>query len=204
MSGQNDNTASAAPESSASRRSFVTTATGVAMGGALVAGYGTFFAYAGRFLYPAEPPPKRWLFVARVADMQVGDSMTYRAPTGATIAVARQGDEGTVDDFIALSSVCPHLGCQVHWEGHNDRFFCPCHNGVFDPQGAPVSGPPADADQALPRYPLKIEDGLLYIEVELETLAHACPARSQGAEGDAASDIDTSGQTLTDTEGDIC
>ena len=59
---------------------------------------------------------------------------------------------------------------QVHWQSNNDRFFCPCHNGAFDKSGQPISGPPKDSNKALPRYPLKIEKGLLFIEVPTEAL----------------------------------
>jgi Rieske Fe-S protein len=138
------------------------------MAGGLAAGYGTFVAMAGRFLYPAGPSAVGWMYVARVDALKPGDSLVYRAPSGATIVVARQSDSGDADDFIALSSVCPHLGCQVNWESQNNRFFCPCHNGVFNPQGTATSGPPAASGQSLARYPLSIEEGLLYIEVPLE------------------------------------
>lgn len=159
----------AQPDSS-ERRTFLGTATSLLMAGGLAAGYGSFAAVAGRYLYPAKPEKKGWLFVADVNSMKAGDSFTYRTPTGATVAIARQAASGDVADFIALSSTCPHLGCQVHWEGPNNRFFCPCHNGVFDPQGKGTGGPPGEAGQSLPRYPLKIENGLLYIEVPLEKL----------------------------------
>jgi Rieske Fe-S protein len=149
------------------RRSFLATA---AMGAGLLAAYGTFAAMSGRFLYPARPRETAWLFVRDLRSMKPGDSLVYRTPAGATVAVARLGAAGTSDDFLALSSTCPHLGCQVHWESANRRFFCPCHNGVFDPSGKAVSGPPADAGQDLPRYPLDVVDGLLYIQVPTERL----------------------------------
>lgn len=152
------------------RREFLGGAAGIAMGAGLIAGYGGFAAIAARFLFPAHSRPAAWQFIADVGGFPVGKSLRYTSPTGERISITRQQDLGTAEDFIALSSVCPHLGCQVHWEGHRDRFFCPCHNGVFDPSGAPVSGPPAEANQALPRYPLKIERGLLFIEVPLERL----------------------------------
>lgn len=162
------------------------------MGGALLASYGTFFSYAGQYLYPSKAAPKSWLFVTQAQSMNVGDSLTYRTPAGAPVAIARQDDTGEVDDFIALSSQCPHLGCAVHWEGQNDRFFCPCHNGVFDPSGAAVSGPPADANQPLPRYPLKLEDGLLYIEVATDVLPNG---NGQHACNDTPTDTDENGGT---------
>lgn len=144
---------------------------GVAVGASLLSAYGTFGAYAGRFLYPARPAARRWLYVAVARSVKVGDAIDYKAPDGARVTIARQRDAGDASDFIALSSVCPHLGCAVHWEGQNDRFFCPCHNGVFDPQGVAVSGPPADAGQDLKRFGLKIENGLLFIEVAVEMLS---------------------------------
>ena len=141
------------------------------MAGGLIASYGTFFAYAGRYLYPAHPADKAWMFVAEIANKALGWSSDFRLPSGASVVITRQGTEGNAGDFLALSSVCPHLGCQVHWEQVNNRFFCPCHNGVFDASGKGTGGPPGEAGQSLPEYPLKVEYGLLYIEVEADTLA---------------------------------
>lgn len=135
------------------------------MAGGLAAGYGGFGLMAGRFLYPSDDKNKAWLFVTESARMNSGDSMTYQSPAGENISITRFGSSGDVGDFKALSSVCPHLGCQVHWEAQNNRFFCPCHNGVFDPSGKATGGPPGKAGQRLPEFPLKIENGLLFIEV---------------------------------------
>jgi nitrite reductase/ring-hydroxylating ferredoxin subunit len=136
----------------------------------LAGAYGLFGLLAARFLYPARPRRRAWMFVTQVERFEVGGSLLYRGPSGETVNIARQRREGAADDFIALSSTCPHLGCQVHWEPHRDRFFCPCHNGVFDPTGKAIAGPPGEAGQSLPRYPLRVESGLLYIEMPLETL----------------------------------
>ena len=154
------------------RRGFLEAASGLAMAGGLVAGYGTFLAYAGRYLYPADSTKTAWMFVKDIKSMKVGESMPYRMPTGASIVVTRQGEGEDADAFLALSSTCPHLGCQVQWEPQNDRFFCPCHNGVFDPTGKGIGGPPGDAGQSLAHYPLKVTDGLLFIEVPVESVAH--------------------------------
>jgi cytochrome b6-f complex iron-sulfur subunit len=152
------------------RRGFLSRTTSFAMAGGLAAGYGTFAGIAVRYLYPAHPTETGWVFVSDVAGMKVGEALVFRTPIGATAAIARRADTGASDDFVALSSTCPHLGCQVHWEPQNSRFFCPCHNGAFDPTGKAIAGPPADAGQSLPRYPLRIEKGLLYIEVPRERL----------------------------------
>jgi Rieske Fe-S protein len=153
------------------RRWFLSRATTVAMASGLAASYGTLAAMMGRFLYPATRQKKHWLLVTDVDSVPPGGSFSYRTPAGLPVTIARNGNGRTVDDFLALSSTCPHLGCRVHWETHKSRFFCPCHNGVFDPDGNPVSGPPADAKQALPRFPLKLEGNLLFIHVATERLA---------------------------------
>lgn len=150
----------------AGKRHFVKLTEAV-MFGALAAAYGGFAAILGRFLYPARPSPKGWMFVANVSDIPAGESRTFHTPAGESVNITRLGADGSASDFVALSSVCPHLGCQVHWEAQNDRYFCPCHNGVFSPDGVATSGPPADAGQSLAPYPLKIDRALLFIEVAL-------------------------------------
>ena len=147
------------------RRRFLAKASSVAMGGGLVAGYGGFAAISARYLYPAHPDEQGWLFVTDVASMAPGQGLLYRAPNGATVNIARQGNAGGVDDFVALSRTCPHLGCQVHWQAVEGRFFCPCHNGTFDRKGVATGGPPAEAELSLPRYALDLRGGLLFIRV---------------------------------------
>ena len=93
-----------------------------------------------------------------------------RTPDGRTVNITRRADRCR-DDFIALSSTCPHLGCQVQWEAQNNRYFCPCHNGTFDPAGKATGGPPGDAGLSLPRYALTVQGGLLYIDVPAEQLS---------------------------------
>jgi cytochrome b6-f complex iron-sulfur subunit len=163
------------------RRGFLARLSGLTMLGGLAAGYGSFAAMAGRFLYPARRQEARWVFVATVADFQPGTSRPFVTPSGARIMVARKPrEEG--GDFLALSSTCPHLGCQVRFEPQHPRFFCPCHNGVFDPDGRPVSGPPAEAGQSLPTYPLRIEGNRLLIGISQE-VAVLGPAPPPGPEG---------------------
>lgn len=131
----------------------------------LVGGYGAFGMMALRYLYPARSAPKSWMFISELPGFEKGKSISYKSPSGQKVTITRLDEKGDKEDFIALSSVCPHLGCQVHWEAVNDRFFCPCHNGVFDSAGNPQSGPPKEANQKLPQYNLMVENNLLFIEV---------------------------------------
>jgi nitrite reductase/ring-hydroxylating ferredoxin subunit len=170
----------------ADRRGFLKHASRTAMAAGLLGGYGGFAAVAVRYLYPSRTGEVVWQFVTEVAGIEVGQAIRYRGPSGETINIARRARNGDADDFIALSSTCPHLGCQVRWEGQNNRFHCPCHNGVFDPSGKAIAGPPGEAGQSLPRYALKIEDGVLHIAVPPPRLASDLPATPAGVVAVAA------------------
>ena len=64
------------------------------------------------------------------------------------------------DKFVAISATCSHLGCIVTWDEGEKQFKCPCHNGVYNPEGKVVSGPPP---APLRRHKIKIEDGTLLV-----------------------------------------
>ena len=158
------------------RRGFLSIFPTTIMAGGLVAGYGTLAAYALRFLFPAAAEKQNWQFVSTLQALTVGQSIKYKLPSGEKVVVSRQQEPDAAESFIALSSVCPHLGCAVHWEAQNKRFFCPCHNGAFDSTGKATEGPPAAANQSLKEYSLKVEEGLLYIAVSGETLTQTSEA----------------------------
>ncbi len=187
-------------DSDSSRRGFVMVSSSAVMTVGLAAAYGTFGVHAGRFLYPAEGAAVGWQYLSAVGDLKLGKAIDYTAPTGAKIVVARQTEGDSAEDFIALSSVCPHLGCQVHWEVLNERFFCPCHNGAFDAVGKAILGPPAQANQDLKRYPLKVENGLLFIQVPLESIVSG---PDTVAKNSPASDSDGVDGPSTDREGGL-
>jgi len=159
------------------RRDFLQRSSKVAMAAGLAGGYGGLGAIALRYLYPAGDADVAWQYVTEVEKVEVGGAIRYQGPAGETINIARQGRGGGVDDFIALSSTCPHLGCQVRWEGQHERFFCPCHNGIFDPSGVAIGGPPGEAGQRLSAYPLKVEGGLLHIAVPVSRLTDGSEAQ---------------------------
>jgi Rieske Fe-S protein len=156
-----------------SRRDFLTTTSAIAMAGGLVASYGTLGVMAGRYLYPAEDKTNAWQFAGLIDEITREQSLVYQSPGGARVVIARQGDGNTADDFVALSNVCPHLGCSVHWEPQNARFFCPCHNGAFDATGKATMGPPAAANQSLKKFPLEVAGNQLYIFAPVVSIVSA-------------------------------
>ena len=140
------------------RRDFLGIASSVIMASGLTAGYGTLAFIAGKFLYLNQSRRTAWLFVGEAARLGVNQSVQFQTPAGQQVTITRRKDDGQEDDFLALSTVCPHLGCRVHWESAHRRFFCPCHNGAFDAEGRATEGPPKDAKQSLPQFPLRVVD----------------------------------------------
>lgn len=145
------------------RRTFLSVASSVAMAGGLISGYGCLAYMAGRFLYPSEPRRLTWFFVSEAEKLKQDELFRFKTPAGQEVTITRVAAGADASAFLALSTVCPHLGCQVHWEPQHNRFFCPCHNGAFDPSGQPTAGPPAEAKQSLPQFALKVENGLLFV-----------------------------------------
>ncbi|MGM9928160.1 MAG: ubiquinol-cytochrome c reductase iron-sulfur subunit [Bacillus sp. (in: firmicutes)] len=48
-------------------------------------------------------------------------------------------------EIVALSPVCKHLGCTVEWNtdaANPNKFFCACHNGLYQKDGMNVVGTP--------------------------------------------------------------
>jgi 3-phenylpropionate/trans-cinnamate dioxygenase ferredoxin subunit len=79
--------------------------------------------------------------------------------TGKRIAIAKVGDA-----FYAFGDICTHQGCSLA-EGQLDgtTVTCPCHGSEFDvTTGEVLRGP---AHEPVQSYPVRIEDGLLQVEV---------------------------------------
>jgi glycine/D-amino acid oxidase-like deaminating enzyme/nitrite reductase/ring-hydroxylating ferredoxin subunit len=57
---------------------------------------------------------------------------------GTETAACARDDEGRLH---AVSPVCTHLGCLVHWNNAERTWDCPCHGSRFHPDGRVLSGP---------------------------------------------------------------
>ena len=136
----------------------------VIMGVGLAVSYGTLGLQGLMFLLPKRVKPRvRRLFAGQVKQYKIGGVQSFFDLQGNEILVKR-----SKLGLQAFSSTCPHLGCRVHWEGDKQRFFCPCHKGVFDTDGVAISGPPAAAGQSLSQIPLEVDEntGVVYMEVK--------------------------------------
>lgn len=66
--------------------------------------------------------------------------------------------DGTMTCF---STKCTHLGCPVVYEPQNERIFCHCHNGIYDPKtGERTGGPPP---RPLMKFNVEVKDDSVVI-----------------------------------------
>ena len=111
----------------------------------------------------AEPPP-----VAEVPLNSLPEGERVRVMMGVTpIEVTRTGDEVT-----AHSLWCTHLGCEVKWNGERKKYFCPCHEGVYNAKGFPISGPPP---RPLDQLQVTVADGVATITTQAAVVPPAGP-----------------------------
>lgn len=62
------------------------------------------------------------------------------------------------EKVVALSAVCPHLGCAVGWDAAAGNFLCPCHDSRFAPDGSKQTGP---SERGLDPLPVRMANGRL-------------------------------------------
>jgi cytochrome b6-f complex iron-sulfur subunit len=134
----------------------------VLMASGLAAGGGFMAWIAARYITPLKAiRNRRQIYLAPLKDVPAGQGRKFGLPGGATALVTQADGE-----IVALSDVCPHLGCKVHFEAAQGKFVCPCHNGVFDRNGTAISGPPAEMGKNLHRYDVKQVGENLFLEIE--------------------------------------
>ena len=74
---------------------------------------------------------------ALFADVPVGTG--YPTPPVKRVVYVVKKANGEVK---ALSNICTHMQCDVHWAPELNNFLCPCHGGLYDIDGNNVGGPP--------------------------------------------------------------
>lgn len=125
-------------------------------------GYGIGVRHFLKYMLPLGDKVKyREMFVGPVDELKVGQSRRVKTPTGDSFVMAM-----TPDGLRVLSDVCPHLGCRVHWVAKEKHFFCPCHAGVFDPNGKAIAGPPFDAGQNLTSLDTVIRGNSVFVLIK--------------------------------------
>ncbi len=72
----------------------------------------------------------------RLATLAAGESAILNSEDG-SVAAWRAPD----GELFAVSPVCTHLGCKVHWNSAETSWDCPCHGSRFRPDGTVIEGP---------------------------------------------------------------
>jgi nitrite reductase/ring-hydroxylating ferredoxin subunit len=98
-----------------------------------------------------------WTEVARVDDLQDGGAIRFSTAAFDGFVV---NDGGTIR---ALSSVCTHMGCTLHFRPDWSDLRCPCHGASFDLAGRLANGRRAwRSEGAYPgdahAYPIELPD----------------------------------------------
>ncbi len=94
--------------------------------------------------------------IVSLDEVPTGDSYLFTYPTAADPAIMIRPD---ADTLLGFSQKCTHLGCVVYWDASEHLLECPCHEGVFDAAGEPLSGPP---ERPLGRIDLDVRDGVVW------------------------------------------
>jgi len=135
------------------RRQALTKITGAAL--SFLAGFAAFMGVGFLYPVPQRKPPAQFVFLE--SEVPAGKSLETKDLQGRKTLVIRKLD-GTI---LAIRTVCTHLGCAVFYRPNTNQFECPCHQGFFDGEGNPISGPP---QRPLERYPTEIRDGKVFIQ----------------------------------------
>lgn len=102
-----------------------------------------------RYLVPPRIAEKTRTLVIPKREVPLGTAREVVFNDAPAIIVNRPGK-----GLIAVSRVCTHLGCLVHYDKDNKQLLCPCHAGVYDLEGNVLSGPPP---KPLAQLPLRVD-----------------------------------------------
>jgi cytochrome b6-f complex iron-sulfur subunit/menaquinol-cytochrome c reductase iron-sulfur subunit len=94
--------------------------------------------------------------VSIVADQRDAWTVAHDVDLG-SVWLVRHGS-----DVVALSAVCPHLGCSID-ALPNGSFACPCHTSTFAADGAKTGGP---TPRAMDPMTTRIEDGFVAVNFQ--------------------------------------
>lgn len=127
------------------------------LGGGLVASFLAFIAPVISYLWPAQSrgPGVQTVSAGQEADFPEGQAKTV-AVAGHPVVVVR-----TSQGFRAVSAICTHLGCIVHWDPARKEIACPCHAAFFGVDGRVISGPP---NKALTEYGVVVVNGEVMVK----------------------------------------
>ncbi|MCB2154643.1 Rieske (2Fe-2S) protein [bacterium] len=144
-------------EESVSRRKFV--ALGITAIGAV---------YAGAIGYPIyrylATPAIRAEEMGQVTSISLAES---DMPEPGSVLMFKFGSHPAMlihhkdGSIVSFDAICTHLGCTVQFQADQDRIYCACHGGIYDPNtGKNIAGPPP---KPLTVFNVEVADGQINI-----------------------------------------
>ncbi len=106
--------------------------------------------------YPDDFPNNNYVPVVITTSPGIGEAGKSTVYLRARDAAVDNYPETRYNRWVAITSRCSHLGCSVLWVEASERFICPCHGSVFDPEGLRVAGP---APRPLDRFYTRLYNG---------------------------------------------
>ena len=95
--------------------------------------------------------------IVELAKVANGSEYLFSYPTDKDPALLIRLPDG---ELRAFSQKCTHLGCVVYYQPENERIFCPCHHGVFEPStGDATAGPP---ERPLQKIDIEVRNGVVW------------------------------------------
>lgn len=108
--------------------------------------------------------------LANIGDLKLNEPFDVAYPDsnapGVLIKLGKvvEGGAGPDRDIVGFTTICPHKGFAMNYDGNSRTFNCPGHYSVFDAEagGQQTFG---HATQNLPQYMLRVDDqGDIYAE----------------------------------------
>ncbi len=130
-----------------------------------LAGWGVFLvamlAYTWKILGPKQFFFPKVLFEPSPV-FPVGFPSDFAENTITTIKSRKVFISRDGNSFKAISMVCQHLGCAVHWTKEKGIFECPCHGSKYYRDGVNFAGP---APRPLYHFDISLsDDGKLIVD----------------------------------------
>ena len=89
--------------------------------------------------------------------------LAWAGQTAETALWVRQRSADGDGMFQVFNVNCTHLGCPVDWRPEAKIFLCPCHGGVYYPDGRVAGGPPP---RPLFEREWRVQDGQLMVRTQ--------------------------------------
>jgi cytochrome b6-f complex iron-sulfur subunit len=110
-----------------------------------------------RYISPPDVPeaPTDSVVAGKEGDLKPNMGKIFRF--GSHPALLVRTGEG---EYRAFAATCSHLNCTVQYRDDTHQIWCACHNGIYDLNGANVSGPPP---RPLEKYKVNVANGEIVV-----------------------------------------